>query len=210
MDDSRGPTALRATLVPMTAMPQSSAPVVPMTAAEYAALPEDGEIHYELQEGVLVPMASPTPEHQIALSEITVQVKASLPGDLCVLFDVDVDLQIVPAHRPGFVRRPDIAVVTRAGIARRRAEGGVLRASELLVAIELVSVGSERTDHVIKRSEYADARVPHYWIVDLEGRPTLIAHHLGGEFGYVAAPAVTGLFTADAPFPVRLDLDQLG
>lgn len=42
------------------------APIVPMTVAEYAALPEDGEIHYELQEGVLVPMPSPTPEHRIA------------------------------------------------------------------------------------------------------------------------------------------------
>ncbi len=51
MDNSRGPSALHATLMLMTAMPHSSAPVVPMTAAEYAALPEDEEIHYELQEG---------------------------------------------------------------------------------------------------------------------------------------------------------------
>lgn len=41
-----------------------------MTAAEYAALPEDGEIHYDLQEGVLVPMASPIPEYQIAIRRV--------------------------------------------------------------------------------------------------------------------------------------------
>lgn len=138
-----------------------------------------------------------------------------LPDELDVMSDVDIDLQIVPAHRPGFVRRPDIAVVTRAGIARRRAEGGVLRASELIIAVELVSLGSERTDHVIKRGEYADAGVPHYWIVEIDDRPALVAHHLAGEFadagaGYVAAPPVSGTFTADEPFPVRLDLDRLG
>lgn len=200
----------RATLVPMTAMPHSSAPVVPMTAAEYGALPEDSEIHYELQEGVLVPMASPVPEHQIAVRRVMRQVEDQLPEELEVMSDIDIDLQIVPAHRPGFVRRPDIAVVTRAGIARRRAEGGILRASELVVAIELVSLGSERTDHVIKRGEYADAGVPHYWIVELDDRPALVAHHLAGAFGYVAAPPVTGSFTAEEPFGVRLDLDRLG
>jgi Uma2 family endonuclease len=95
------------------------APIVPMTADEYAALPEDGEIHYELQEGVLVPMASPTPEHQIAINEFITQLGGFLPPALRAVSDVDIDLQITPAHRPGFVRRPDIAVVTRAGIARR-------------------------------------------------------------------------------------------
>ncbi len=136
-------------------------------------------------------MARPAPEHQLALSEIMAQLQASLPSRLCVLHDVDIDLQIVPAHR-------------------RRAEGGVLRASELVVAIELVSVGSERTDHVIKRGEYADAGVPHYWIVEIDDRPALVAHHHAGEFGYVAALPVTGTFTTDEPFPVRLDLDRLG
>jgi hypothetical protein len=34
--------------------------------------------------------------------------------------------------------------------------------------------------------------------------------HLPGEFGYVDAAPVSGTFTADEPFPVRLDLDRLG
>ena len=186
------------------------APIVPMTVAEYAALPEDEEIHYELQEGVLVPMASPTPERQIAIVELMTQLGRHLPPGLRCVSDVDIDLQITPAHRPGFVRRPDVAAVTRAGIARRKAEGGILRADDLVLAVEIVSTGSERTDGVIKHGEYADARIGHYWTIDLDGGPAIVARHLAGEFGYASAPAVRGVFTTDTPFPARIDLDTLG
>lgn len=181
-----------------------------MTVAEYVALPEDAEVHYELQEGVLVAMASPDPEHQMSISEFEFQLRTQLPDTVRAVQDVDIDLQIVPAHRPGFVRRPDLAVVTRAGLARRRAEGGVLRAAELRIAVEFLSTGSVRTDQVIKRGEYADAGVGHYWMVDLDVGPSLVSCHLAGEFGYQDSPAVRGVFTADAPFPVRIDLDALG
>ena len=81
-----------------------------------------------------------------------------------------------------------------------------------MLAIEIVSPGSERTDHTVKHLEYADAGIPHYWIVDL-GEPgdrvTLTAHHLAGEFGYADAGPVGGVFTATEPFPVRIDLDAL-
>lgn len=139
-----------------------------MTVAEYAALPEDGEIHYELQEGVLVPMPNPFPEHQVGLGELYYQLRNQVPDNLAVVPGVDIDLQIVPPDRPGFARRPDLVVVTRAGLGRRRREGRLLRAGEVVLAVEVVSLGSERTDRVIKRGEYADAGIPHYWVVDLD------------------------------------------
>lgn len=60
----------------------------------------------------------------------------------------------------------------------------------MLVAIEVVSPGSRRSDTVTKRSEYAEAMIEHYWIV---------------EFG-----PPTGTFTNSAPVPLRVDLDALG
>jgi hypothetical protein len=86
----------------------------------------------------------------------------------------------------------------------------VIRASDVLVVVELVSPSSRRTDHVIKRGEYADAGIQHYWIVDLTEPVSLLACHLAGEFGYADGAAVTGTFTATAPFPVEIDLDVLG
>jgi len=79
----------------------------------------------------------------------------------------------------------------------------------VLVVIEIVSPGSYRTDHVIKRGEYADAGILHYWIVDLDHPVTLIDCHLAAEFGYQDAGPVTGRFVTTEPFPICLRLDEL-
>lgn len=182
----------------------------PLTVAEFAALPEATDGRYELQEGKVGISPSPPPEHQMYQQELQVQLVAQVPGHLKVVPAVDIDLEIVPASRPGFGRIPDVVVVTAEGVRRRRQEGGLLRASEVVLAIEILSIGSQRTDRSIKHAEYADAGIPHYWIIDIDPRPSLVACHPAGEFGYVDASPVSGIFTADDPFPIRLDLDRLG
>ncbi|MBW0115160.1 Uma2 family endonuclease [Pseudonocardia abyssalis] len=76
--------------------------------------------------------------------------------------------------------------------------------------IETLSPGSRRTDRTVKRAEYPDARIPHYWILDItDGVGLVECHHLAGEFGYADAGPVTGRCTTDDPFPARIDLDVL-
>jgi Uma2 family endonuclease len=104
---------------------------------------------------------------------------------------------------------PDLVVVTAAGFERVDSEGGVLRAGDIILAVEIHSPGTRRTDSVIKYHEYADAGIDHYWMVELDGRPTLAACHRAGEFGYADADPVQGTFTTDFPFLVRIDLDGL-
>ncbi|MGH4024962.1 MAG: hypothetical protein ACRDRV_10290 [Pseudonocardiaceae bacterium] len=58
--------------------------------------------------------------------------------------------------------------------------------------VEIVSAGSRRMDHVIKRGEYADAAIPHYWIIDIDRPVPLLACHLAGEFGYQDSGAAVG------------------
>ena len=192
----------------MTALPLQRPRL--LTVAEFAALPEATDGRYELQEGKVVMSPSPVPEHQVCLRELLVQLAPRVPDHLSLIPEVDVDLGLVPPSGPGFVRIPDLIVVTRAGLERRRRDGGLLRAAEVVLAVEIVSDGSQRTDRLIKHGEYADAGIPHYWIVDIDDRPALTACHRAGEFGYADASPVTGTFTADEPFPVRLDLDRLG
>ncbi len=79
----------------------------------------------------------------------------------------------------------------------------------MILGVEVISPGSRRRDHTVKRAEYADAGIPYYWIIDIRSRVTLTACHLAGEFGYADAGPITGTFTTDTPFPVRLELDQL-
>ena len=76
----------------------------------------------------------------------------------------------------------------------------------MLIVIEIVSPISKRMDYVVKHDEYADAGIPHYWIVDIEDPVSLVACHLAGELGYQDAPAARSVFTAEEPFPVKLDL----
>ncbi|PRX50199.1 putative restriction endonuclease [Prauserella shujinwangii] len=94
-------------------------------------------------------------------------------------------------------------------VDRAHDEGGLLRASDVVIVVEIVSPGSRRTDYVIKHGEYADAGIPHYWIVDLADPLSLVACHLAGELGYQDAPAATGTYTTTEPFPARLDLTTL-
>jgi Uma2 family endonuclease len=83
------------------------------------------------------------------------------------------------------------------------------RAADVVLAVEVLSPGSRRLDRVLKRAEYADAGIPHHWIVDLDEPASLIACHLAGEFGYVEDGAVTGVFRTTEPFPVEINLDAL-
>lgn len=180
-----------------------------LTIAEYAALGETESGYTELVEGRLLMSPSPAPVHNIAALELAVQLRSQLPSHLRAVPEVDIDLELVPARQPGFSRRPDLVVVQRSGLERVSDEGGLLRASEVLIVIEIVSPGSRRTDRVTKRGDYADAEIPHYWIIDIESPVSLLACHLAGEFGYMDSGEVTGKFTTSEPIELSLDLDQL-
>lgn len=180
-----------------------------LTVDEYTRLDEDELVRYELQEGSLVVSPRPTTRHIVVLGQLFLQLSPKLPADLRALQEADLDLELAPPSDPGFVRCPDLVVVRREAVDRTYREGGLLRASEALLVVEIVSPGSKRTDQVIKRGEYADAGIPHYWIIDPAEPVSLIDCHLAEGFGYQDPGAVTGGFTTTEPFAVRLLLDQL-
>lgn len=90
----------------MTSFPQPPGHL--LTVAQYAALGEDDPYRWELQEGNLVTSPRPTPRHMIASGELRDQLKPQLPAHLCVIQDVDIDLQLAPSDQPGLSRRPDL------------------------------------------------------------------------------------------------------
>lgn len=187
-------------------------PVAPrhlLTVAEYLEIGEIELGYSELVEGRLLMSPSPVPDHNHAVLEIAFQLRGQLPPEVEAIADIDVDLELAPPDAPGTVRRPDLVVVGRAARQRVRLDGGVLRASDVVVVIEVLSPGSRRTDHVHKRGEYADAGIPHYWIVDIEQPASLLACHLAGEFGYADQGPLTGRFVTTAPLPIEIDLDAL-
>jgi Uma2 family endonuclease len=59
--------------------------------------------------------------------------------------------------------------------------------TDLLLAIEIVSPGSATTDEVVKLREYAEARIPRYWMVERDAAQTVTLHVLGTDNVYEVA-----------------------
>jgi Uma2 family endonuclease len=197
----------------MTAMPAPRhEPIAPdhlLTIAEYAALGETEPGYTELVEGRLLMSPSPTPKHNIASGRLYTQLSEQVPRDLEVIQDIDIDLELVPPHAPGFSRRPDLIIVDRSEVERVDSEGGILRASAVHVVVEIVSPGSRWIDNVDKRGQYAKAGIPWYWIVDTTEPMSLVACCRTKESSYQDHQGVTGTFSTTEPFPVTIDLERL-
>ncbi len=81
--------------------------------------------------------------------------------------------------------------------------------SDILVAVEILSEGTRRVDRIMKFSEYADAGIPQYWIVDL-GSPTTLLAYVLVDGHYELSGEHTGTATLDvAGHPITLGLDAL-
>ncbi len=173
-----------------------------MTLEEFVALPEDESARYELQEGVLVVAPRPRPLHQDAMFRLGMQIHRCLPPDLTMLLDVDV---VVEAADPATVRSPDVVVTTA------RSDQERLSASDVILAVEIISPGSRKVDLHLKPFEYAEAGIPHYWVVDLDPpAPTITAFGLGAPGdGYVESQTVSGELVVAEPFEMRIDVGAL-
>jgi Uma2 family endonuclease len=184
-----------------------------LTVAEYLEIGEIPSGYSELMEGRVIVVPSPMADHHYADAEARDQIKPQLPAEWEVLLDIDIDIDIdlglAGPHEPGYSRRPDLAIVDRSARQRQRAEGGLIRASEVVVVMEVISPGSRRTDLVVKRAEYADAGIPHYRVLDLADPVSLLALHHAGELGYAVTGEFTGTVTLTEPARLTLDLDVL-
>lgn len=135
---------------------------------------DDGH-RYELIGGSIVVNPAPRPRHQIALLGLARLLDDACPTDHTVLVaPVDLDL-------PGGQRvEPDLLVVPHASI-------GELRVTlPVLLVVELVSPSTAKLDLSIKPVAYAEAGVPHYWLLDTrEGQERFTALALpagGGDY----------------------------
>jgi Uma2 family endonuclease len=174
-----------------------------LTLEDWDALPEDDSAHYELQEGVLVVSPSPARGHQLAMGLLWMQIRQQCPPGWEAVPEFDV---LVQAETPPTIRKPDVMVA--------RVGGSTLRApaDEVLLVVEIISPGSRKVDLHFKAFEYAEAGIPHYWVVDLDPpAPTITVFGLGAPGdGYVESQrAVTGELVVTEPFSMRIDIAGL-
>ena len=177
---------------------------------QYSALGETAWGYTELIQGRVLMSPSPSPDHARAMLEFAVQLRDQLPGGWAAIPNLDIDLELAAADEPGFSRRPDLVVLRDSDGARSDDEGRMIRASEVAVVVEIVTADTRRIDLVDKRRDYADAGIPHYWIVDIDDPISVTARRLTEPSGYRDDRPATGFFRADAPFPVEIDLNLRG
>jgi Uma2 family endonuclease len=120
---------------------------------------------YELIDGELYATPSPGFLHQKAVRELVFALGPYLAsqgiGD--VLFSpADIELE------PESVLQPDVFVFPPVEPEIEKPSWRDI--TSLLLAIEVISPSSARTDRVQKRGQYMRMAVDEYWVVDLEGR----------------------------------------
>lgn len=173
-----------------------------LTLSDWKDLDPDEGHHIECVEGVLVVAPKPYPLHQLAGAELVHALNRQLrQHGLAATPDTEVWFGTSPLT----VRVPDVVVVRR---SRLRANPSHFNSSEIMVAVEIVSTGSRRTDRVTKMSEYAEAGIGEYWI--LEGQPLVLnaftleagSYRLAGTYSNCADLTASGA-------PVHLDLAAL-
>jgi len=173
-----------------------------MTLDEFVALPEDNSVRSELQEGVLIMSPRSARPNLLAVQRLSNQLDAQIPFEWESVIDFEV---VVSAADPATVRVPDLVIT--------RVEGPVQRlvADDVLLAVEIISPGSRSVDLRLKPFEYAEAGIPHYWVVDLAPPlPTITVFGLGAPGdGYRESQTATGELIITEPFPLRIDIDAL-
>jgi Uma2 family endonuclease len=116
------------------------------------------------------------------------------------------DSEVLLTLEPLTIRAPDV-IVTRGELVE--SDEPRCHASDVLLAVEILSTGTRRVDRVLEFSEYAEAGIPQYWIVDLDDPTSLLAYvlvdgnyELSGEHTGAVGLGVAG-------HPVSIDLRAL-
>lgn len=118
---------------------------------------------YEVVDGELLMTPSPRSIHQRIVARVHFELMRYLehePIGEALTSPADI------SWGPKLLVQPDVFVVPIA--EARKSEWAQVR--HLLLAVEVLSPGSWRADHVVKRRLFQSEGVPFYWIVDAEAR----------------------------------------
>ncbi|MFD0782429.1 Uma2 family endonuclease [Micromonospora azadirachtae] len=140
-----------------------------------AMMAADEQHRYEISpEGVVSITPPPGYTHAIIATRLMVWLaQGGIPADRIAQA---VGLRI-PGRNGGVGGRiPDLVVWSKP-----QSDGVWLPVDDVLLVVEIVSPGSEGVDTVTKRSEYAAAGIPQYWVIQQDPAQTVTMHHLDGE-----------------------------
>lgn len=156
----------------------------PITWDMFLEIDEDLRRDMEIAEGYVLPRGQRSREHQkvatrlsLALESAAVHQMRTSGGAECCETNTEVDVLLWEV--PPTARKPD------AVLHRCLSDVEQLAARQLLIAAEVLAAWPGRRDRVYKMSDYADAGIPHYWLIacDKVGAVTIERYALPGGAG---------------------------
>ncbi len=175
----------------------------PITVENYLAMILDGTIppdaRLELLDGRLVEQMTKYPPHNFSARQLGLLLKSLVPAPW--LISEEKSLALGRFWRP----EPDLAVI-RGPNDRYRASDP--KADDVALLIE-VADSSYSTDRGEKWRAYASARIPIYWIVNINQRLVEVYREPTGR-GQNAAYRTTEIFGAESVVPVMIDGQNVG
>ncbi len=132
------------------------------TAERWRALPDDGK-RYEVLDGELYVSPSPSSRHNEVGESLFERMRPWAKSQrLARVRYSPADIEFSSRR----VLQPDLYAIPW----RDRAPADWSESRDLLLAVEVISPGSERADRHQKRLIYQSQRVPEYWVVDPASR----------------------------------------
>ena len=147
----------------------------------------------ELVDGIVVVSPRPALRHSGAIARLIVLLSQA---DASALPETEI---IISDTGPATVRVPDLVV---ARPDRPHPDPKRFHPGEILLAVEIVSPGSRRTDYVAKRYDYEQAGIGFYWILDPDQRRFSCLKLVDGRYQELPCGAGERVFTAE---PIKID-----
>ncbi|MGP9020382.1 Uma2 family endonuclease [Streptomyces sp. BR1] len=190
----------------MTAEPAhdwSRPPLDGYTVDDLLTLP-DLPRHTELIDGSLVFVSAQRLFRSAVIDLLVSAIRPVLPEELRIAREMTVVLD----RRNG--PEPDICVVRADSV--KSLDQTSFAASDLLLAVEVVSPESESRDRDTKPHKYAAAGIPHFWRVEKVGKDEVLAHVYELDpvtRRYVHAGIHRNRLKVGAPFDADIDLTRV-
>ena len=193
------------------------APARLLTLQDYLALPEDNGLEREIIRGRLFESPRPRIRHQYLLGELFALLshytRQRGGHPIQVIWDADLLMDALHTYlSPDLMYFSSEAVPTLLDLMARGHRIHLRDARPELV-VEVLSPRSEGRDLVEKRAIYAEAGIPHYWVLDPQEqtfREFVLDPELGEyvEYRHEQTTVRPQLF-ANAQPPLTLDLPRL-
>lgn len=184
----------------------------PITWETFLDIDEDIRRDLEIVDGYVIPREQRGREHQKVATRLSLALEAAAvrqmreSGEADECYETNTEVDVLLWEVPPTARKPD------AVLHRCIPETEQLAARHVVIAAEVLSTWSGRRDRVYKMSDYADAGIPHYWIVafDKVGAVTIERYALPGGAGRYVHVGTSHrdmgpvAVTASDPFPVEI------